>query len=65
MASSTVTFGPASAPSEYSGQITSLQGSEVVANVSNGDGTTIKLDVRMNIDDSRVTGTVAAQEASN
>jgi sulfoxide reductase heme-binding subunit YedZ len=65
MASSNVTFGSSSAPQEYNGQITKLQGSEVIADVANADGTAIRLDVKMTINDNRVTGTVAAGAGGN
>lgn len=56
LASSTVTFGPASDPSAYHGHIVLLSGDQLVATVSNGSGSRIQLGLSLQIDPS--TGSV-------
>jgi sulfoxide reductase heme-binding subunit YedZ len=59
MQSSKVSVGPAGEPLLYQGQVTALNGSEILANVSNGQDTG-RLRVRLSIDQGtrRVSGTV-------
>lgn len=66
LASSTVTFGPASAPAQYRGQVVVLDGDQVVAEVTNSAGTRLDLGVVLQIDPSRgsVSGTLQANRAT-
>lgn len=62
MSSSGVAFGPVSAPNEYVGRITALQGTELALSVHNAQGRGVALDVRLNVDQAtrRVSGTLQA-----
>jgi hypothetical protein len=60
MSSSGVAFGPASAPNEYVGRITALQGTELALSLHNAQGRAVALDVLLNVDQAtrRVSGTL-------
>jgi DMSO/TMAO reductase YedYZ heme-binding membrane subunit len=62
MSSSGVAFGPSSAPNEYVGRITALQGTELALSLHNAQGRKVALDVLLNIDQAtrRVSGTLRA-----
>lgn len=62
MNASGVAFGPASAPNEYVGKITALQGTELALSLQNAHGRQIALDVLLNVDQTtrHVTGTLRA-----
>ncbi len=49
MTASRVTLGPASNPDQYNGHVTGLQGSEIAATVSDGNGSTVALIARLEI----------------
>jgi hypothetical protein len=57
MTASTVTAGTAADPSEFSGQVTSLSGTEIEAEV-NGGGQTLRLVLALQIDSGSVRGTL-------
>jgi sulfoxide reductase heme-binding subunit YedZ len=59
LASGNVSLGPASAPSQLTGSVTSLEGDRVAATVSGG-GQHFNLDIRLQLSGSTVSGTVAA-----
>ena len=62
MSSSDVTLGTQSNPDQYHGQVTSLQGTNIAARVSDGAGHTLKLVCQLNIDPNTgaASGTVSA-----
>ena len=62
LTSSTVTMGPADQPSAYTGSVTSLRESHIVATVKPSSGTAVTLTMDLAIDDAAgtATGTVAA-----
>jgi DMSO/TMAO reductase YedYZ heme-binding membrane subunit len=62
MRSSGVAFGPYSAPNEYVGRITALQGTELALSLHNAQGRAVALDVLLNVDQAtrRVSGTLRA-----
>lgn len=64
MTASDVTLGPTGQPRLYRGRLLSLQGTHLLASVSNGTGQA-RLDVRLAIDPTteRLTGAVTAQQA--
>jgi sulfoxide reductase heme-binding subunit YedZ len=64
MRSSSVSFGPASDPRQYTGSVTALQGSSITASVS-GSGGAMTLSANLNIDQATgsVTGTLNAAAA--
>jgi DMSO/TMAO reductase YedYZ heme-binding membrane subunit len=64
MSASRVTLGPTSEPRLYSGRVTALRGSRVLASASNGRTTLrLQLDLSLDQESGRVTGTVDAQSA--
>lgn len=62
MSSSGVAFGPTSAPDEYVGRITALQGSELALSLHDAQGRAVSLDALLKVDQAtrRVTGTLRA-----
>jgi methionine sulfoxide reductase heme-binding subunit len=58
--SSRVTLGPAAEPALYSGRVILLQGTRVVAELSDGTGHPLRADFRIALEQSRVAGTVSA-----
>jgi sulfoxide reductase heme-binding subunit YedZ len=52
MTGSSVSFGPRAAPQAYSGQIVSLEGSQIVASVQDSSGTSLSLTADVRIDSS-------------
>ena len=62
MSSSGVAFGPTSAPNEYVGRITALQGTELAVALHNAQGRAVALDVLLNLDQAtrHVSGTLRA-----
>ncbi len=62
MSSSRVALGPASAPGQYLGQVTSLQGTSIAATVHDASGASLRLLARLQIDSAggSVSGTVTA-----
>lgn len=66
MSSSRVELGPASNPSQYRGQVTSLQGTSIAATVHVAGGASLQLVARLQIDSASgsVSGTVTASPAA-
>ena len=62
LASSSVTFGPSGAPAQYRGQVVTLNGDQLVAEVNNGAASRLDLGVLLQIDPSSgsVIGTLQA-----
>lgn len=62
MSSSGVAFGPTSAPDEYVGRITALQGTELAVALHDAQGRSVALDVLLNVDQAtrHVSGTLRA-----
>jgi DMSO/TMAO reductase YedYZ heme-binding membrane subunit len=52
MTGSSVTFGPPGSPQAYSGRIVSLQGSQLVASVSDANGNSLALQIDLQLDQS-------------
>lgn len=65
MSQSVVTLGPIGQPTLYRGQVLSLQGTQILARVSKGAGTSIELNISVSVDQATgtVSGTVHAQAA--
>lgn len=65
MTSSTVTLGTSANPGLYQGNVTSLNGASITANVTSGDGTraTVSLNVQIDPSSGSVTGDVSVQAA--
>jgi len=63
MSQGSVSLGPAGSPDLYSGQITALNGSRILATASSGDGAALRLSIDVSIDQTSgsITGTVQAR----
>jgi sulfoxide reductase heme-binding subunit YedZ len=66
MQSSSVTIGPTSQPTEYTGTVTGLSGSQIRAVVKSASGDTISLTVQVQLDEAagKASGTVAARQGT-
>ncbi|HEV3172553.1 MAG TPA: ferric reductase-like transmembrane domain-containing protein [Actinocrinis sp.] len=64
MTSSQVTFGPTSQPTLYSGDVTSLQGTDIRAAVTDSGGGAVSLDLNLTINGQSVSGTLTASSGS-
>lgn len=67
MTQGSVSLGPRTDPSLYTGRITGLQGSRIVASAQSSDGAAVQLTIDLSIDQGSgaVSGTVNAQRSSN
>lgn len=60
MQSGQATFGPANAPTQYSGQVVGLSGSRIDASVADASGTVLALRIDVALDGSSFSGTLGA-----
>lgn len=60
LASSQVSLGPVSAPSDYRGQITSLAGDRIGAQVASSAGRSLHLDITLRLDNTHASGDLRA-----
>jgi hypothetical protein len=60
---SRVSFGPNSDPTRYRGTVAALNGGQVIANVRDGSGNTVRLDFDLNVSGDSVSGTLDAASA--
>ncbi|MGZ4383412.1 MAG: hypothetical protein ACXVY3_02325, partial [Gaiellaceae bacterium] len=64
MSQSAVTFGPLSQPGEYSGTISALEGTRMQLSLSNGDASSLRLQVELQISqDGTVSGVMHARRS--
>jgi hypothetical protein len=67
MTQGSVSLGPNGNPNLYTGHVLGLQGSRIVAAAQNSDGSAMRLDIDVSLDQSSgsVSGTVQAQRSSS
>jgi hypothetical protein len=67
MTQGSVSLGPSSEPTLYTGHVVGLQGSQIVASAQSSDGSAMRLAINVSIDQAsgNVSGTVQAQRSSN
>jgi hypothetical protein len=67
MTQGSVSLGPSGSPNLYTGRVLGLQGSQIVAAAQNSDGSAMRLNIDVSLDQSNgsVSGTVQAQRSSH
>ena len=60
---SRVSFGPTSDPTRYSGNVSALNGGQVIATVRDGSGNSVRLDFELSVSGDSVSGTLDAASA--
>jgi hypothetical protein len=67
MTQGSVSLGPSANPNLYTGRVVGLQGSRIVAVAQSSDGSAMRLDIDVSLDQAtgNVSGTVQAQRSSN
>jgi hypothetical protein len=60
MTASQVYFGPLAHPQQYTGQITSLNGTDIQATVTDAGGSAVALNLQLTITTPSVSGTLSA-----